>query len=77
MDLQCLNQSAGAINQLYGMLIQTILLSQCSISPENMWPDDYGTVALKQGFYSYCKLLVFPLSCFTISNTFPCFSRFE
>lgn len=47
---QCANQSAGLVNQFYGLLINTLLLSQCSISPENMWPNDYGQVAIKQGF---------------------------
>lgn len=39
---QCAAQSVGAANQLFGLLIQTILAAQCSISPPELWPEDYG-----------------------------------
>lgn len=39
---QCSTNSVGVANQLFGLLIQTILTAQCSISPPNFWPEDYG-----------------------------------
>ncbi|XP_055309378.1 glucose dehydrogenase [FAD, quinone]-like [Sitodiplosis mosellana] len=39
---QCAAQSVGAANQLFGLLIQTLLAAQCSISPPDFWPEDYG-----------------------------------
>ncbi|XP_031636392.1 glucose dehydrogenase [FAD, quinone]-like [Contarinia nasturtii] len=39
---QCAAQSVGAVNQLFGLLIQSILAAQCSISPPEFWPEDYG-----------------------------------
>lgn len=39
---QCASQSVGPVNQLFGLLIKTILAAQCSISPPNLWPEDYG-----------------------------------
>lgn len=46
---QCLAQSLGPANELFGALVQTILAVQCGISPSHMWPDDFGPIALKQG----------------------------
>lgn len=46
---QCASQSSGAVNQLFGLLIQTILAAQCNVSPDHMWPEDYGVTALKKG----------------------------
>lgn len=40
--LQCASQSVGPANQLFGLLIQTLLAAQCSISPPDFWPEDYG-----------------------------------
>ena len=39
---QCAAQSVGAANQLFGLFIQTVLAAQCSISPPDFWPQDYG-----------------------------------
>lgn len=53
MDLippECASQSFGPVNQLFSLLIKTILASQCAISPASMWPDDYGEKILKKGF---------------------------
>lgn len=46
---QCAAQSVGPANQLFISLIQTLLAAQCSISPPEMWPRDYGEIALKNG----------------------------
>lgn len=45
---QCAAQSVGAANQLFVSLIQTLLAAQCSLSPPEMWPRDYGKVVLKK-----------------------------
>lgn len=46
---QCASHSVGPANQLFGLLIQTILAAQCSISPPNLWPEDYGEKFLEKG----------------------------
>lgn len=47
----CQAHSVGASNQLFGLLIQTILASQCAISPPDMWPKDHGPEAIEKGKY--------------------------
>lgn len=42
LTAQCAAQSVGTVNHLFGILIQTILTAQCSISPPELWPKDYG-----------------------------------
>lgn len=52
MDLlttECAAQSLGPANQLFGLLVQTILAAQCAISPKDLWPKDYGPTAVEQG----------------------------
>lgn len=49
----CQAHSVGASNQLFGLLIQTILASQCAISPPDMWPKDHGPEAIEKGKYYY------------------------
>lgn len=49
LNPECAAQSVGPANQLFGLLIQTILAAQCAISPKDMWPKDYGPTALEQG----------------------------
>lgn len=46
---QCSNHSVGPANQLFGLLIQTLLAAQCSISPPDMWPKDFGPTAIENG----------------------------
>lgn len=46
---QCGGKSVGAANQLATTLIQTLLAVQCSLSPPDMWPSDYGKIALEHG----------------------------
>lgn len=48
---QCASQSVGPANQLFGLLIQTILAAQCSISPPDLWPKDYGEKFIEEGFF--------------------------
>lgn len=45
----CSPQSVGVANQLFVGLIQKFLAVQCGIS--EMWPQDYGEIALRNGIY--------------------------
>lgn len=54
----CASQSVGAANQLFVSLVQTLLTAQCSISPSNMWPEDYGPIALKRGLDLYDFIVI-------------------
>lgn len=58
LNSQCAAQSLGPANQLFTMLIQTIMAAQCSISPPDMWPKDYGPTALKEGLQEYDFIIV-------------------
>ncbi|XP_049281057.1 glucose dehydrogenase [FAD, quinone]-like isoform X4 [Anopheles funestus] len=58
MGGQCAAQSVGPANQLFGLLVQTILAAQCAISPPDMWPKDYGPTALAQGLDEYDFVIV-------------------
>ncbi|KAJ6636426.1 Glucose dehydrogenase [FAD, quinone], partial [Pseudolycoriella hygida] len=55
---QCATQSVGPANQLFGLLIQTILAAQCNISPPEMWPKDYGPTAIEKGLEEYDFIVV-------------------
>lgn len=46
---ECAAQSVGPANHLFSLLIQTILTAQCSITPKDTWPKDYGPTAIEQG----------------------------
>lgn len=46
---ECAAHSVGPANQLFGLLIQTLLAAQCNISPPDMWPTDYGETILQTG----------------------------
>ncbi|XP_040160736.1 glucose dehydrogenase [FAD, quinone]-like isoform X1 [Anopheles arabiensis] len=58
MGGQCAAQSVGPANQLFGLLVQTILAAQCAISPPDMWPKDYGPTALQRGLDEYDFVIV-------------------
>lgn len=46
---QCASHSTGAGVQLFASLVQTLMATQCAISPPEMWPADYGKIALEKG----------------------------
>lgn len=46
---QCAAQSIGAANNLFVNVIQALLAAQCSISPPDLWPKNYGPTAVEQG----------------------------
>lgn len=45
----CQAQGLGTSNQIFGLLLQTILATQCSISPPSMWPKDQLSQGLENG----------------------------
>lgn len=52
MDLlttQCASHSIGPANQLFALLIQTIIHAKCSLSPPENWPKDHGPLAVEKG----------------------------
>lgn len=59
MDLiQCPSQSAGAVTYLLGTLIQTLLVNQCAVSPNDKWPKDYGYDALNGNLAEYDFIVI-------------------
>lgn len=46
---QCASRSLGPANQLFAVLVQTILAAQCNISASDQWPMDYGPHVLQNG----------------------------
>lgn len=50
---QCAAQSIGPANQLFALLIQTIIAAKCAISPPELWPQDYAARALEHGWIVY------------------------
>lgn len=51
---QCATHSVGTTNQMFNILIQTLLAAQCSISPPNLWPKDSGEKLSMMGKSFYC-----------------------
>lgn len=58
LSQNCAAQSVGTGNQLFYSLIQTILTAQCSISPPEMWPKDYGPYAIKNGLDEFDFIVI-------------------
>lgn len=54
----CLTQSVGQVNQLYSVLLQTIFASQCALSPDSMWPNDFGEIAEREGLGDYDFIII-------------------
>ncbi|GAB0093746.1 hypothetical protein DMENIID0001_089200 [Sergentomyia squamirostris] len=48
----------GSVNQYMRLLLNSLLLSQCSISPPEMWPADYGDIVIQEGFSEYDFIIV-------------------
>ncbi|GAB0093744.1 hypothetical protein DMENIID0001_089180 [Sergentomyia squamirostris] len=48
----------GSVNQYTGLLLNSLLLAQCSVSPPEMWPTDYGDIAIQEGFPEYDFIIV-------------------
>lgn len=54
----CSSQSIGPVNQLFTLLIQTMLSSKCAISPDSLWADDYGPRAVRKGLGVYDFIII-------------------
>ncbi|XP_055678450.1 glucose dehydrogenase [FAD, quinone]-like [Lutzomyia longipalpis] len=54
----CANLSTGAANQFLSLLFNYLAVAQCSLSPPEMWPADYGDIAIKRGFEEYDFIIV-------------------
>ena len=45
----CAANSVGAANNLFGILINTLVAAHCAMAPEDKWPKDYGMTATHKG----------------------------
>ncbi|XP_055678789.1 glucose dehydrogenase [FAD, quinone]-like [Lutzomyia longipalpis] len=54
----CASLSTGAANQFLELLVNYMSLSMCSLSPPEMWPADYGDIAIRKGFGNYDFIIV-------------------
>ncbi|KAG4079631.1 hypothetical protein HA402_010411 [Bradysia odoriphaga] len=54
----CASQSVGLANQLFATLFQALLTAQCSISPPEMWPEDYGKFAVRKEKLEYDFIVI-------------------
>uniref|UniRef100_A0A336MWJ3 CSON006487 protein n=1 Tax=Culicoides sonorensis TaxID=179676 RepID=A0A336MWJ3_CULSO len=55
---QCASHSLGTGNELFGLLIQTLIAAQCALSPPDMWPKDFGPNAVENGLDEYDFIIV-------------------
>lgn len=53
LTAQCASHSIGPANQLFALLIQSILSAQCLISQPEKWPVDYSSTAIEKGEYIF------------------------
>lgn len=53
----CASQSIGPANQLFALLIQSVISAKCAISAPEMWPQDYAEQAFAAGKYSIETLI--------------------
>lgn len=60
---QCAARSVGTANQLFIQLIQSITAAHCSISPPDLWPEDYGSRALSETHQHIWKKMRFLFFC--------------
>lgn len=61
MDLlhtTCSLQSAGAVNQMYTALIQTLVTAQCSLAAQGQWPENFGAKLAKEPLPQYDFIVV-------------------
>lgn len=54
----CTQNSIGDLNTFIGILMQSILASQCLISPPNIWPPDYANEALAKDLEAFDFVVV-------------------
>lgn len=46
---ECAATSIGTANNLLLTMFKLLIYAQCKVSPPDMWPQDRGEVALKEG----------------------------
>lgn len=46
---ECAATSIGSANNLLLTMFKLMIYAQCQVSPPDMWPQDRGEVALKEG----------------------------
>lgn len=49
LNSQCAAKSIGFANNVFGLMLQTFVASQCSLAPSDKWPKDYADVAMNGG----------------------------
>ncbi|XP_055911317.1 glucose dehydrogenase [FAD, quinone]-like [Eupeodes corollae] len=49
----CVQQNLGLGNTLVSTLLHTLLAAQCSLSPPELWPKDYGPTYIEKGLDTY------------------------
>ncbi|XP_059615650.1 glucose dehydrogenase [FAD, quinone]-like [Phlebotomus argentipes] len=54
----CASLSTGAANTYLSLLMNYLSISQCALSPPEMWPADYGDYAIRKGFDTYDFIIV-------------------
>lgn len=54
----CSAQSVGTVNNQFLLLLQTIIQTQCALSPPNFWPADDFPTALASGFDDYDFIVI-------------------
>lgn len=59
---ECAATSIGATNDLLVSMFKLLIYAQCSVSPPEMWPQDRGELALKEGMRFKSNLITRPLS---------------
>ncbi|CAD7086670.1 unnamed protein product [Hermetia illucens] len=58
LDPQCAATSVGVANPLMMHLVTTLLTSYCNTSSPDMWPEDYGPLALEYGPEQYDFIVI-------------------
>lgn len=53
---ECAATSIGTANELLLTMFKLLIYAQCNISPPDMWPQDRGELALKEGINVYSML---------------------
>lgn len=56
--VQCPEQSVGPVSSILQVLLQTLLVGQCAISPPTECPEDRGPNLIRNGFDKYDFIVV-------------------
>lgn len=59
MDYEvCQRDSVGLTAGLFQTLLTSLIMKQCSVSPNSKWPSDYGETALQRGLDNYDFIVI-------------------